>query len=99
MMGYFGSKAYLNKDKVYKYQNEFKRASNYNSMESIAETFPELKNVNTDHIDINSIENAKFFIIRSNNDDDIHKAVKYGIWTSTPNSNALLNTAYEESKK
>lgn len=99
MMAYYGSKEFLSKDKVYKYQNEFKRAANYKSMESIVETYPELKDVNSAEFDISKIENARFFIIRSNNDDDIHKAVKYGLWTSTPNSNALLNTAYEESKK
>lgn len=35
-------------------------------------------------------------MLRSNNDDDIHKAVKYGIWTSTPKNNEILNKAYEE---
>lgn len=42
MMAYFGTKEYLNKDKFYKYQNEFKRASSYASLETIVEAFPEL---------------------------------------------------------
>ena len=33
-------------------------------------------------------------VIRSNNDDDIHKAIKYGLWTSVPSNNIKLNNAY-----
>jgi len=38
----------------------------------------------------------KLFIMRSNCEDDVHKGIKYGIWTSTPKSNEFLNNLYEE---
>jgi hypothetical protein len=73
-MAYYGTKSNLEKDRNYKYHNkDLKRAANYKSLETVVETFSDLKNVNSDSFDIVSIENAKFFIVRSNNDDDIHK--------------------------
>ncbi|KAK7328325.1 hypothetical protein VNO77_22429 [Canavalia gladiata] len=39
-------------------------------------------------------EMAKFYMIKSFNEDDIHKGVKYNVWTSTPNGNNKLNTAF-----
>lgn len=42
--------------------------------------------------------NAKFFIIKSYSEDDIHKSIKYNIWASTPNGNKKLNAAYQEAQ-
>lgn len=41
---------------------------------------------------------AKFFIIKSYSEDDVHKSVKYNVWASTPNGNKKLNAAYEEAQ-
>ena len=30
---------------------------------------------------------AKFFIIKSYSEDDIHKSIKYSVWASNPNGN------------
>ncbi|KAK1407761.1 hypothetical protein QVD17_39387 [Tagetes erecta] len=43
--------------------------------------------------------NAKFFVIKSYSEDDVHKSIKYNIWSSTPNGNKKLNNAYEEAQK
>ncbi|XP_010242050.1 PREDICTED: YTH domain-containing family protein 1 isoform X12 [Nelumbo nucifera] len=43
-------------------------------------------------------ENAKFFVIKSFNEDDIHKSIKYGVWASTPNGNKKLDTAFHEAE-
>ena len=59
--------------KYYTYVNEFPRASNYNSWESICEVFPDLKNVNSKSFDPTTIKDCRAFIIRSNNEDDVHK--------------------------
>ena len=48
---------------------------------------------------LKQIENARVFILKSNNDDDIHKAIKYQIWTSTQATNYLLNKTYKENLK
>ncbi|KAK7331577.1 hypothetical protein VNO80_28313 [Phaseolus coccineus] len=39
-------------------------------------------------------ESAKFYVIKSFNEDDVHKGVKYNVWTSTPNGNKKLNIAF-----
>ncbi|KAF7068121.1 hypothetical protein CFC21_073901 [Triticum aestivum] len=43
-------------------------------------------------------ENAKFFIIKSYSEDDVHKSIKYNVWASTPNGNRKLDSAYLEAK-
>jgi YT521-B-like domain len=42
---------------------------------------------------------AKFFVIKSYSEDDVHKSIKYGVWSSTPNGNKKLNSAYEEAQR
>ncbi|KAF7145590.1 hypothetical protein RHSIM_Rhsim04G0245600 [Rhododendron simsii] len=40
--------------------------------------------------------NAKFFVIKSYSEDDVHKGIKYSVWSSTPNGNKKLQSAYED---
>ena len=40
---------------------------------------------------------ARFFIIKSYSEDDIHKSIKYSIWASTDSGNRRLDKAYRES--
>ncbi|KAL5171803.1 YTH domain-containing family protein 1 [Glycine soja] len=42
---------------------------------------------------------AKFFVIKSYSEDDIHKSIKYSAWASTPNGNKKLDSAYQEAKE
>lgn len=37
---------------------------------------------------------AKFYVIKSYNEDDIHKSIKYDVWASTPNGNKKLDAAF-----
>ncbi|KAF7803588.1 YTH domain-containing protein ECT4 isoform X2 [Senna tora] len=39
-------------------------------------------------------ENAKFYVIKSFNEDDVHKSIKYNVWTSSPFGNNKLNAAF-----
>lgn len=50
--------------------------------------------MNDNSFDLNKIKNAQFYIIRSTCDDDIHKSIKYGVWTSTHRNNVMLNEAF-----
>ncbi|KAF8387617.1 hypothetical protein HHK36_026270 [Tetracentron sinense] len=43
--------------------------------------------------------NAKFFVIKSYSEDDVHKSVKYNVWSSTPNGNKRLDSAYEDAQR
>jgi hypothetical protein len=40
---------------------------------------------------------ARFFVIKSYSEDDVHKSIKYNIWASTDTGNKRLDTAYRES--
>eukprot|EP01018_Ginkgo_biloba_P026777 Gb_38284 [translate_table: standard] len=42
---------------------------------------------------------AKFFIIKSYSEDNIHKSIKYGVWASTQNGNKKLDAAYREAQE
>ncbi|KAG2276864.1 hypothetical protein Bca52824_059419 [Brassica carinata] len=44
----------------------------------------------------NTYTNAKLFVIKSYSEDDIHKSIKYNVWSSTSNGNKKLNAAYNE---
>ncbi|MQL78265.1 hypothetical protein Taro_010698 [Colocasia esculenta] len=43
-------------------------------------------------------EKAKFFMIKSYSEDDIHKSIKYNVWSSTPNGNKKLDAAFREAE-
>ncbi|XP_076915735.1 YTH domain-containing protein ECT4-like [Bidens hawaiensis] len=44
-------------------------------------------------------EDAKFFIIKSYSEDDVHKSIKYNVWASTQNGNKKLDAAYQEAQR
>ena len=39
---------------------------------------------------------ARFFVVKSYSEDDVHKAIKYGCWSSTPAGNKRLDAAYRD---
>ncbi|XP_022742197.1 uncharacterized protein LOC111293629 [Durio zibethinus] len=47
----------------------------------------------TDYVD------AKFFVIKSYSEDDVHKSIKYNVWSSTPHGNKKLESAFEGAQK
>lgn len=42
---------------------------------------------------------AKFFVIKSYSEDDVHKSIKYNVWASTQNGNKKLHAAYMEAQE
>ncbi|KAI9123001.1 hypothetical protein K1719_005890 [Acacia pycnantha] len=44
-------------------------------------------------------EIAKFFVIKSYSEDDVHKSIKYNVWSSTPHGNKKLQSVYEDAKR
>jgi len=42
---------------------------------------------------------AKFFVIKSYSEDDVHKSIKYNVWSSTSSGNKKLDIAYEEAQR
>ena len=49
-----------------------------------------LKEINTD---------CKFFIIKSFSEEDIHKSIKYGVWSSSKYGNNILSKAFNVTKE
>lgn len=41
---------------------------------------------------------ARFFVIKSYSEDDVHKSIKYNVWSSTHNGNRRLDGAYEDAQ-
>lgn len=41
---------------------------------------------------------AKFLIIKSFHEDDVHKAIKFNLWSSTPHGNEKLQKVWEEAQ-
>lgn len=48
---------------------------------------------------ITDYKDAKFFVIKSYSEDNVHKSIKYGVWASTPNGNRKLDAAYRQAKE
>ncbi|KAK4755683.1 hypothetical protein SAY87_009440 [Trapa incisa] len=44
-------------------------------------------------------KDAKFFVIKSYSEDDVHKSIKYSVWSSTPHGNKKLQNAYEDAQR
>lgn len=47
---------------------------------------------------VTTYEKAKFFVIKSFSEDNVHRSIKYGVWASTPNGNRKLDAAYQQAK-
>ncbi|VVA90647.1 unnamed protein product [Arabis nemorensis] len=43
-------------------------------------------------------EDAKFFVIKSYSEDDVHKSIKYSVWSSTTNGNKKLDAAFRDAE-
>ena len=55
-----------------------------------------LKNQYNPHQFNLNLNNARYFVIKSYAEDDIHRSIKYSVWTSTEHGNRRLDQAYRE---
>lgn len=72
----------------------YAEAKNYQNWESILEVFPHLKQVNSPD-DLEKTPKVHGIVIRSANDDNVHKAIKYGIWTTTPKNRSRIEQLWQ----
>uniref|UniRef100_A0A0E0HNA9 YTH domain-containing family protein n=1 Tax=Oryza nivara TaxID=4536 RepID=A0A0E0HNA9_ORYNI len=42
---------------------------------------------------------AKFFVIKSIGEDDVHKSIKYGVWSSSSSGNSKLDIAFKDANR
>lgn len=45
---------------------------------------------------VTEYKDARFFIVKSYSEDNVHKSIKYSVWTSTPSGNQKLDAAYRK---
>lgn len=81
------------------YSKEFTSIESYKDIEEIKKKFPACASLNDANLDPDSLRKAEFYIIRSTNDDDLHKAIKYGIWASSYRNNQALHHAFMERRR
>ena len=43
--------------------------------------------------------NLKFFVIKSFSEEDVHKSIKYGVWSSSKNGNITLTNSFKLTKE
>jgi hypothetical protein len=57
----------------------------------------QFKNIPLNSDSFTSSLGAKYFVIKSIDEDNIHKSIKYKVWSSTPKGNLKLNKAFIDS--
>ena len=67
----------------------------------ISMAYPHLIDINTKNSNILKEINTdcKFFIIKSFTEEDIHKSIKYGVWSSSAKGNKTLSEAFKNTKE
>ena len=84
------------------FYNPYKKDNSLNRKEKyIKKKYPNLIDINKNNSNILKEINTdcKFFIIKSFSEEDIHKSIKYGVWSSSKNSNNILSNAFYITKE
>ncbi|XP_075153635.1 YTH domain-containing family protein [Haematobia irritans] len=69
------------------------------SPQAVLEELRDKNNYNPTEIDFENVASARFFVIKSYSEDDIHRSIKYEIWCSTDHGNKRLDDAFKERHK
>lgn len=88
--------AALTEENKYVFKNQFLRLEEYSNLESVRRCFDPLEFVNEPNLKAEELYQSRAVVIRSKTYDDIHKAMKYGVWTSTSDKNVKLDEIYKE---
>jgi len=80
----------------YKHNNSLDKIEDY-----IYSNYKHLIDINEKNINITSEINTdcKFFIIKSFSEEDVHKSMKYGVWSSSKKGNLTLTNAFNSTKE
>ncbi|CAD8120555.1 unnamed protein product [Paramecium sonneborni] len=79
-------------------QPPFISLESYDDINQIRSKFSPLAKINLNH-EFNNLDECKFFIIRTQGEDNVHRAMKYGFWTSSSRKNQRLHEAYINKKQ
>lgn len=87
---------------IHQFNNTFYQNNSLYRMEKyISTTYPHLIDINTKNSNILKEINTdcKFYIIKSFTEEDIHKSIKYGVWSSSKKGNSILSKAFKKTKE
>ena len=73
------------------YRTEMYICTNYNNLLDI--------NTKAKGLSANLTEASTFYVIKSFSEEDVHKSIKYGVWSSSKNGNQTLTNSYKLSKE
>lgn len=79
------------------FKNTFPRLEVYDKLPEIRSAFESLRHVNDDSTDL-GLENCDFVITKSSNFDDLHKAMKYGVWSFEGSHNERMSELFKKLK-
>ena len=82
--------------------NPYDQKNSYDKMEEyIYSHYKNLIDINEKNSNIISEINTdcKFFIIKSFSEEDVHKSIKYGVWSSSKKGNLTLSNAFNSTKE
>ena len=67
----------------------------------ICSRYKNLIDINTKNASLSQkvYSNSKFFVIKSFSEEDVHKSIKYGVWSSSKNGNLTLSKAFQITKE
>ena len=67
----------------------------------ICSRYKNLIDINTKNASLSQkvYSNSKFFVIKSFSEEDVHKSIKYGVWSSSKNGNLTLSNAFQITKE
>ena len=90
----------------YQYQNQYfnpyiQQQMLYRMEMYISSMYKNLLDLNTRNASLSKKidSNSKFFVIKSFSEEDVHKSIKYGVWSSSKNGNITLNNGFNITKE
>ena len=86
--GYFQN-TYMAQEMIYR--TEMYIYTKYNNLIDI--------NVKSKGISQTLNENSSFYVIKSFSEEDVHKSIKYGVWSSSKNGNTTLTNSFKLAKE
>eukprot|EP00827_Trimyema_finlayi_P001801 TRINITY_DN1798_c0_g1_i1.p1 TRINITY_DN1798_c0_g1~~TRINITY_DN1798_c0_g1_i1.p1 ORF type:complete len:247 (-),score=84.18 TRINITY_DN1798_c0_g1_i1:10-750(-) len=84
----------------FQFKKKFKRLLNYQVTDNeLAQKFEALQKINPEQISYGELNKANFYIVNNITEDDIHKTMKYGLYSSIPENNEILRSIWEKAKQ
>ncbi|XP_037947485.1 YTH domain-containing family protein [Teleopsis dalmanni] len=80
-------------------QAPYVKENSLDSGQAVLDELRDKNNYNPSNIDLEKASLARFFVIKSYSEDDIHRSIKYEIWCSTDHGNKRLDDAFKERQK